>query len=173
MLDESTPTAPKGAKPPQTLNYRHEAILKWLLANPDLLLGDCAAFFGYTPAWLSIIIHSDAFQAQYRALQDASFTDVRMDVKAKITGLAHLALDKLAEQMPLVSDPRTTLDIADKTLKALGYGIAPRYPAAATNVQINNYQVSPGELAEARRIAASRRAVHPALEPPIEAAAAA
>lgn len=186
MLDEPLLAVPKpvGATQPQRLNYRHEAIIKWLIANPDLCLADCAAFFGYTQGWLSVIIHSDAFQAQYRTLQDASYDDVRLDIKAKITGLAHMALDKLAEQMPLVTDPRAALDVADKTLKALGYGTAPRNPAgfSATNVQINQYQVSASELAEARRLATARADVltkpntseAPAtLEPPIETAAAA
>lgn len=132
--------------------------MKWLIANPDKSLGECAAAHGYTQSWLSIVIHSDAFQAQLRELQDKSYTDVRMDVKAKITGIAHLALDKLAEQLPVSADPKFTLDVADKTLRALGYG-APARGQPTINVQVNNNQVTPAELAEARRLASQRGVV--------------
>lgn len=126
--------------------------MKWMLANPDKTLTECALAHNYTLAWLSTIVHSDAFQAQYRKLQDESFTDVRLDVKAKVTALAHIALDKLTEQLPVATDPDLILDVADKTLKALGYGTPPRGQQPAVNVQVNQYQATPEALAEARRI---------------------
>jgi hypothetical protein len=57
---------PVGAKPPVKVSYTHDAVIDFIIAHPEASQGKIAAHFGYTPAWMSIIINSDAFQARLR-----------------------------------------------------------------------------------------------------------
>lgn len=165
LADRGDEIPTRGAKPPQRLNHRHEGILRWLLANPDKQLQDCCAELGYTQAWLSTIIHSHAFQAELRARQLQLYGEVALEIKDKLTGAAHLALDKIIEHLPVAS-PQFALDAAKETLKNLGYS-APRN-GHGTNININTgpqYNVSPDELARARAIMqAKQHNAQPALE---------
>lgn len=126
----------------QTCNFSHDAIAQWLIANPDGKLGDCAIHFGYTQPWLSVIIHSDAFQARYRELLGDADAAIISDIPAKIRGVASRALDGLADAVELAVNSEQTLlhrgfllETSDKLLRDLGYG-----PNKAA-VQINNPQV--------------------------------
>lgn len=150
------------AKPTiKTCSFSHDAIAQWLVANPGGKLKDCAEHFGYTQPWLSIIIHSDAFQARYLELLGDADRAVINDIPAKLRGVASRALDGLAEAVDVaVADSNSTLmhrgfllETSDKLLRDLGYG--PQKPT----VQINNQQpvqnntfigVDPAMLAAAR-----------------------
>lgn len=118
-----------GTKPTiRRLNFSHEAIARWMLENPDKDLGDCAAQFGYTKGWLSIIIHSDAFAAHYRRLQDNADDLVVADIPAKMRGVAGLALEALADQVVAAAEDKTVapreflLRTSEALLSKLGYG---------------------------------------------------
>ena len=52
------------------VKIHHEQILTWLILNPDKTQGECAAHFGVTETWLSIIINSDVFQSRWRERRD-------------------------------------------------------------------------------------------------------
>ena len=133
---------------PAKLNYSHEAIARWLLENPDRQLGDCAREFGYTQAWLSRIIHCNAFQAHMAELQRGADVIVMADIPTRLRAVASQALDGLAEavEQAVESDAKMLhreflRDTAETTLKALGYGPAKgatqAVPPPATNTQIN------------------------------------
>lgn len=119
------------------LNHSHEAIARWLLENPDRTMGQCADHFGYTASWLSIIIHSDAFQHHYRALQGKADEFVVADIPAKMRGVASMALDALAVQVEAAAQDRTVqpraflLQTSEALLSKLGYGAKP------TQVNVN------------------------------------
>lgn len=129
-LDASKPTI-------KALNFSHEAIARWMLANPGAKLGQCAKEFNYTPGWLSIIVHSDAFQAKYRELQQEADSAVIADIPAKMRGVASLALEGLADQVESAVEDKTVaprdflLKTSESLLKALGYG-------TTKNVTVNN-----------------------------------
>jgi hypothetical protein len=116
----------------KSLNFSHEAIIRWLLANPEKVAGGrlkaCADAFGYTPGWLSIIIHSDAFQAKFRELSEEADSLVLNDIPAKMRGTASLALDGLAAQVETAVADQTVaprdflLKSSEMLLKSLGYG---------------------------------------------------
>jgi len=139
-----TASGPAGKPTIRRLNFSHEAVARWLLENPDLDLGDCAAAFGYTRGWLSIIIHSDAFQAKYRELQTAADALVITDIPAKLRGVASLALDGLADQVAAAVEDKSVaprnflLQTSEALLSKLGYG-------QAKNV---NVHVAPGGTAQ-------------------------
>ena len=118
------------------MSHRHDAILRWMLANPDKKLLECAEALGYTQTWLSMVVHSDIFQAKYRELS-ADFDSVAiMDLRDKLTGIAHAAVDKLSLQMEGVTDVGTLLKISDSTLTKLGYG-SPKASPVVVNNQFN------------------------------------
>jgi hypothetical protein len=144
------------------LNHHHEAIARWLLENPTRALKECAAHFGYTQAWLSCIIHSDAFQAKLRQMHDEADAVVIMDVPSRLRGIAAAALDGIAEQVDhAVKDGNGVLhrqflhDTAELTLKSLGYGAPKNAPAPSGNTHFHQHQhkhltVSPEVLGAAR-----------------------
>lgn len=136
----------------QSISHMHDQIMNWLIANPEKLLRDCARHFNITQAWLSIVIHSDVFQAKFRERQDYVFRAVAADVPEKLRAAASMVTDQLMEQLENNRDKDYTLDAFDKILHRAGYA-----PASARNgggpgmnVQVNNYTVDKALLAEAR-----------------------
>ena len=136
------------------ISFTHEALINWLIANPERKLRDCAAYFGYTQAWLSCIIHSDIFQAKLAERQNAVFAAVAQDIPEKLRGCADLALEKLAIKLEETEDAKYVLDAADKLLAKMGYGPATaRNPSpAAALTQNNTFIIGAGDLAAARQL---------------------
>jgi hypothetical protein len=134
-------------------------IVDWMLQHPNGRLEDCAQFIGRTPSSLSIIINSDLFKAyyaqrkeQFRQMHDFSLVE-------KMTKVASLGLDVIAEK---IQTKRQAIPMSDlvavtgDTLKRLGYGIEPKQPQTAIQINGGNTLVSlPGtvsasDLSEAR-----------------------
>jgi len=139
----------------QSRSITHDILIDWLIANPGRgQMTRCAAEFGFTNAWLSTLVHSDAFQAKLRDRKEEVFETVIVPLRDKIVGVADRAVEKLGEELEETSDPRLLLDVADKMLHKLGYApkvnAAPAGTGVVNNTQINNYAVSPGLLAAAR-----------------------
>lgn len=153
----------------KNISYRHESILRWMLANPRASLAQCAAEHGITQTHLSIIIHSDIFQARYREAQDGLNDEVVADVKDKVLGIAHQGLDRLGQIIPIVQDPNFVLDATETMLKSLGYGPkAAQTQSPPANVQVN-VSITQSEFQAAREAAARARVIEevpPALPQP-------
>ena len=150
----------------QKVSFTHEAIILWLLENPHRSLRDCAAYFDYTPAWLSTVIHSDAFQEQLRKRQDELATLTGQDIRKKLNVAADIALEGLTRQLETTQNPGFLLDATDKLLHRMGYAPASaRNPGGnitsqTTNIQ-NNITVSATDLAEARALLTKQSEVLP------------
>jgi len=137
------PASSRPQKPTiQKLNFNHEAIIRWMLENPTASHGDCAAFFGYTPGWFSIIIHSDAFKAKWAELSNQADALVINDIPAKMRGVASRALEGLADQVDAAVADQTAaprdflLKSSEMLLKSLGYGGAkPQQGGVTINAQ--------------------------------------
>lgn len=133
----------------QKVSVTHDQIMNWLIANPGTgMMGRCAIHFGLTPAWLSTIVHTDAFQAQLRDKQEKLFEAHIMPLEEKIVGTAHAAIDKLGEAIMTEASTRVLADTTDKLLNRLGYG-ATGGPTTVNNTQ-NNYNVPKDMYAQAR-----------------------
>lgn len=134
------------------LSITHEAVMDWLLVNPGKgQMRLCAEYFGFTRAWLSSMVHSDAFQAKLRDKQEEHQKTNIIPLRDQINGVAQRAVERLGEKVEVIEDPRVLMDVADKMLHRLGY--APKVdmnPAQVNNTQINQYAVSPELLATAR-----------------------
>lgn len=83
-----------------TVRYTHDAIIDEILVNPAVSQGDLARLFGYTQAWISIIINSDAFKERL-AERKGELVDPRItaSLEARSESVARLALDKLMEEI--------------------------------------------------------------------------
>lgn len=150
----------------QRVSHTHEAILQFMIANPAAPLGLVAAHFGYTQPWLSTLIHSDAFQAQLRRRQNEVFGEVVIaELKDKIVGAAHIAIDKLAEKVEVANDIRDVTDAAEMLLKSLGYGAPKAVPAQVSQTNVYNF-ADKETLARSREL--MRRATLPEPVPPGE-----
>lgn len=140
------------------LSVTHNAIADWLIANPGKgQMGKCAAVFGISPAWLSTITQSDAFQALLKSKQEKTYQEVIIPLQDKIAGVAHAAVEKLGEVVNETNDGRLVKDVADSMLNKLGYG-AKATPAGegagAPGTTINNTLIvaDRAALAEARAL---------------------
>lgn len=134
------------------LSITHDAIMDWLLANPGKgQMGACAAHFGFTQAWLSSMVWSDAFQAKLADRKEELFNLNVVPIRDQMNGVVQRTLDRLGEKVEVVQDPKVLVDVADKLLHRLGY--APKVdqnPGVQNNTQNNFYAVSPELLAAAR-----------------------
>lgn len=147
------------------LNHTHLAIARWLVENPTKALKDCAQAFGYSQAWLSCIIHSDAFQVVYRQLQAEADAIVVLDVPARLRGLAADSLEALHEQVEHakkdgngVLHRQFLLNTSELTLKALGFG-APKAPVAPNGFNGGNHLHFHGGAVPAEVLAGAREKI--------------
>lgn len=118
----------------QKVRYSHAALIDMIVANPTITQRMMAAHFGYTEAWISQIMSSDAFQAAL-ALRKEEIIDpiLRMTVEERLKGLTLKSIEVLQEHLTVIRDPEIARDVLSISTKALGYGA--RGPA----VQVNNY----------------------------------
>lgn len=123
---------------PVKLRYSHQAMVDVILQNPAIAQGELAAMFGYTQAWVSLIVNSDGFRAYLESRRE-ELTDpvLRMELDEKFRALVDTSLKVVMEKL---HKPNVTDDTALKALelgsKALGMG------AKAPTTQVNNYVVA-------------------------------
>lgn len=123
------------------MGLKHEALLNYMLANPTMKVSEVARACGVSYSWASIVVHSDAFQARLRQRQDEIFNAHVQPLHEKMVGVAHMAVDKLGEQLEKSTDPDYILNVSDKILHRLGF--APKAtpvaiaPPSTTINQIN------------------------------------
>lgn len=137
------------------LQIKYDAVVDWLVLNPEKSIRECADHFGMTPNWVSNLIRSDMFQAKLTARREQITSRVTAAIPEKLRTVADLALDKLADQISKSEDPEFILSAADKALHRMGFAPASaRSPNAAVppgGMQQNNYfVVGTEDLAMAR-----------------------
>lgn len=150
------------------MSTRHEAILQFMIGNPTLKMSEIAGHFGVTPAWLSTIVWSDAFQNQLARRHDELFdVAVVQELGDKVSAAAHMTMDEYLAKIPTMTTDQL-INGSDKLLKSLGYGSKGTTNfniGEGSNVQVNNHQVGGDVLAKAReKIGKSQ--VGPADSPP-------
>lgn len=115
----------------QRVRYTHDAMIDLIISNPALSQGQIAAHFGYTQAWLSRVMNSDAFQARL-AERKAEVVDPALvaSIEEKLRALASKSLDVVLEKLSVTQNPDLAMKAIETTTKALGYG------ARAQNVAV-------------------------------------
>lgn len=140
----------------QKLNYSHEAIIDWLIANPDRNQGDCAEDFGLTQAWLSRVVNSDMFQVKYQERLAQKRERLDEELAYKLSDLANKTVGAVRRRIDSGACSDKFLgDTMDRTLAALGFtqdskGVGP--PATTVNVLVDAKTI---ELARERSLANS------------------
>lgn len=147
--DTSVAEEPKGA----VLSHRHEAIIDWMLCFPNRNQNECAKDLGYTPTWLSQVIHQDAFRAQLAKRRSEYNAELHEQTVARLYTVAEKAITNIIDELESDEcDPNFALDAKDKALKHLGYGSnrAAHLGVAGQSTQVNVFLTDKATLAQAR-----------------------
>ena len=112
------------------VTHKHEEIMRYMIANPEIPLYKVAQVFGVTQPWLSTLVHSDVFQALFTEYREEHHTISVLGLADKLNGVAHATLDKLSEMVVESENPDFIAKVADSALDRLGYG---------TKAQIGTY----------------------------------
>ncbi len=141
----------------QKLNYRHEAIISFMISHPDMKQGEIASALGISEAWLSTIKRSDMFRREYKRRMNIHHEELDTQVREKLYKVGIKALDRVDEALEEVDedghyvvDPRFALDAKDKALARLGFGTSKG--ATAGNTDIPNSHATGEDLEAARKL---------------------
>ena len=117
---------PVGAKPPQKVRYSHDAMIDMIIAHPGISQNQLAVQFGYTAAWVSTIMTSDAFKARLlNRREEIVDPALVMTLEEKFRGITEQSLAVLAQKLaaPVQNIPdNLALRAAELGAKALGIG---------------------------------------------------
>ena len=158
----------------QKISPQHEAMINWLIENPTASRPQMAAVFGVTTAWLSTVIHSDAFQAKLLSRQDTVFNAaIVRPIQERLMGCAQVATDRLYERLNLEDDTAVILRSVEVLTKAVGQfkGEQQKQSAVSALVQQNNFNfgsISREDLATARQLVGSVKTATLKVEDAIE-----
>lgn len=97
------------------IRYSHEDMIDCLLSNPHITQNELALRYGYTPSWVSTVMSSDAWKAQY-AKRRSEMVDptVALSVNERMEALAQRSLDVL---MTKLDEPAVPASVALKALE--------------------------------------------------------
>ena len=127
----------------QRVKYSHDAMIDLMIANPDVSQGALAQQFGYTQAWVSRVVNSDAFLARLAERKgDLVDPSIAITLDEKFRALAHQSLDVIMEKLTVTKNPDTALKALELTSKALGYGARQQN----LNVQTNFVVAMPSKV---------------------------
>jgi hypothetical protein len=128
----------------QKVRWNHDAMIDYMLANPDQTQGEIAAVFGYTQSWLSIIVNSDAFQERLaERRQEVVDPVLRATVEDRFKALAARSAEVLLEKLDAAPSEKTALAALEITSRALGYGA--KGPQTAVQVTFAPVAVVPAK----------------------------
>ena len=117
------------------VRYSHDAMIDQIIENPAVSQNDLAAYFGYTPGWVSQVINSDAFRERLAERKDELVDPrIRTSIEERIRALADKSIEVLLEKLHQTQNMNVAVRALDVATRSLGYGAR---PSAA--VQINNY----------------------------------
>lgn len=145
------------------LNYKYEAIIDFMLAHPCMSRGEIAHKLGYTQAWFSTLVNSDAFRARYSERRQEMEEELVDRHVARLHSLAEKAAERVNEALEPGEDkpvdPRYALDVHSRVLANLGFGVKPTNGTNGSPTQVNVYagsqQISLERLDAARQRLAS------------------
>jgi len=115
------------------LSYSHLDCIDFIIQRPEVTQNELAQRYGYTPSWISLVIASDAFQAELAKRRDEVLSpEIRASVEERFKALIHRSQGVLLEKLNTPGcPPALALGVLGTASKALGYG------ARDLNVQVN------------------------------------
>jgi hypothetical protein len=133
LLEELTSPPPEGPRYPYQegkaiakIRYTHDAMIDQIVMNPTISQNELAAVFGYTPAWVSLVMSSDAWKERLAA-RKAELVDptIVASLNERFEAMVRRSLDVLNEKLsqPATAIPdNLALRAAELGAKALGLG---------------------------------------------------
>lgn len=116
------------------VRYSHDAMIDMIIAEPWVSQNRLAEVFGYTPAWVSLVMSSDAFKERLAA-RKAEVVDPTLTAtleerfKALVTRSVEVLQEKLAAPASVVPD-QLALRAMELGAKSLGLGQPQQAPVA-------------------------------------------
>jgi len=140
------------------VKYTHDGLIDLMLHNPMVSQGKLAEMTGYTQAWLSRVMNSDAFLARLAARKEELVDpSIRQSIEEKFRALADMSLDIVHEKLALTRSADMAFKGIEAATKALGYGAR---QANVTNVQQNFVVAMPQQISDTEDWASKYRAKH-------------
>lgn len=128
----------------QRVTYSHDLIIDHMITNPRATRKDISDYFGYTEAWLSRIMNSDAFNAVLAQRRNELVDPVlTASIKENLTSVAQKSMEVVLKKLenPMAMKMEDAIKAMDIATKALGYGA--REKGDVVNVQQNIVIVPP------------------------------
>lgn len=146
-------------------SWWHDSLIDYLIAHPDATLKDLAIFTGRTPAWLSLVRNSDAFQARYsqrRQEHSARLSEAVQErllkVANKVLDVVDLKLDGIKAANGAGMSVMEAFEASDTLLQRLGYGVKQAGGGVQVNVNQQNASVPQASVAAFNEARANIRA---------------
>lgn len=120
------------------VNYSHQDMIDYIIANPRISQGQLAARYGYTQGWISNVMASDAWKSAMAARRTELVDPVlTATITERFEGITRLSLERLQQKLeaPQVSD-QIVIKAVELGAKALGVGgnAPPPPPPAADHL---------------------------------------
>lgn len=146
---------PQEVDPSRPLGYRYEAVIDYMIANPNMTRGEIAEALGYTPAWFSTFTSSSAFRARYAFRRGEYVERLEDGVHAQVLEIAKKGAERVIGELDKGDecDPMFALDAQTRALKALGFAA----PPSKSTVINNNVNVDQGHGQYRDQLSAARR----------------
>lgn len=117
------------------IRYTHEDCVNAIIAEPWISQNELAARYGYSAAWMSTVINSNAFKERLAARRAEVVDPVLMaTLEERFRALATRSVEVLQEKLSLPSHmvpDQLALQAAALGAKSLGMGVPQPPPAAA------------------------------------------
>lgn len=109
----------------QRVSYTHEAMIDLLIARPMITQAEIAAVFGYTQAWVSRIVRSDAFREMIAA-RKSELVDplILQSIDTRLNALVEQSIEVLQDKLQASPSADIALKALEVGSRALGYGAA-------------------------------------------------
>lgn len=107
------------------MSWWHEALVDWMLLNPDKNKKEMAEAFGKDYQTIVVITNSEVFKARFEQARAGLTSRVLATAKERLEGVANGSLGALADRIHADADKIPTKElreIADMSLRNLGYG---------------------------------------------------
>lgn len=155
---------PTSKNPVKKLSHRHKRVLDFMVRNPEMKMQEIADGVKMTLPWISTIVNSDLFQAEFNKRREAFERHDNRAISAKLDMIAHEGLDQLMDHITLSVDVedydeldgpsfQEVKQVTELALKASGYLNGASRSATVVNVDNTTVvatQVSPSTLETAR-----------------------
>ena len=105
------------------VSYTHDAMIDILIQQPAIKQADLARHFGYTQAWVSRVMSSDAFRERlYARRSELVDPGILVTIEQNFEALARQSYAVLSEALEAKPSSEVALRALDLSARALGYG---------------------------------------------------